>query len=223
MGCVEGERLIYIMATDMKVYETEKMRVEIYDTEVIKTFKDSPSSKSRYKLERDVLERLKGIDGFPKIINAQDKIKTITMSYVEGDNKSQLSDYSLLKLRTLVAEMLGAGVARHAIPERDLLINDSGDVSMVDFERATLRKHRFSIGWFIAQGVTRYHLLRIIWNHNSALLSPEETLVLKKFTNIRNKLQKLKLVRSFFRKFYRSKSKPGHYTTKFKRNNIRKT
>ena len=211
------------MGLDLRVYETEKMRVEICETKVTKIFKDSPSSKKRYTLERDALERLKGINGFPQIISSQSKTKTITMSYVDGENKSQLTDLSLLNLKALVVNMLNAGVARHTIRERDLLINESCDVSMVDFERTTLRNHRFSFSWFIAKQVTEYHLIRVIWNHNSALLTQEEAQALERFTNIRHKLQKLKLVRSFFRKFYRSKKKPGNYTSKFKRENNRKS
>lgn len=191
----------------MKVYETGKMRVEVSKTKVTKIFKDTSSSKKRYKREKEALKRLKGIDGFPQIISYQDQAKTIIMSHIEGDNKLQLSDQSLLKLRALIKTMLAAGISRHALPERDLLITDSGDVSMVDFERVTLRRHRLSIKWFFAKRVTEYHLLRLIWNHNSSLLSPDEKQTLQRYTSIRNKLQKLKLVRSFYRKHFRLQAK----------------
>lgn len=183
------------------------MRVEVSKTKVTKIFKDTSSSKKRYKREKEALKRLKGIDGFPQIISYQDQAKTIIMSHIEGDNKLQLSDQSLLKLRALIKTMLAAGISRHALPERDLLITDSGDVSMVDFERVTLRRHRLSIKWFFAKRVTEYHLLRLIWNHNSSLLSPDEKQTLQRYTSIRNKLQKLKLVRSFYRKHFRLQAK----------------
>lgn len=203
----------------ISVYETSKMHVSIGEKEVIKTFKKRPGYKKRFKREKKALQRLKGIDGFPQIISHRNS--TVVMSRVAGDNKEQLSNQSLKEIRVLVDNMLEAGVARHAIPERDLLIDDD-KVSMVDFERITLRRHRLSPSWLFAKKVTKFHLFRLISNHNSQLLTDDEKKELETFTAVRNKLQKLKKVRSSVRKVIRTKAKAGNYTKKFESSNLRK-
>ncbi|MCQ1061171.1 hypothetical protein LRP52_45335 [Photobacterium sp. ZSDE20] len=203
----------------ISVYETSKMHVSIGEKEVIKTFKKRPGYKKRFKREKKALQRLKGVDGFPQLISHRNS--TVVMSRVAGGNQDQLSTQSLKELRKLVDNMLEAGVARHAIPERDLLI-DNNKVSMVDFERVTLRRHRLSPGWLLAKKVTKFHLFRLISNHNRELLSESEKKELDTFTNVRSKLQKLKKVRTSVRKVVRSKSKAGNYTKKFESGNSSK-
>ncbi|PMH44460.1 hypothetical protein BCU68_02860 [Vibrio sp. 10N.286.49.B3] len=196
------------------IYETEKMRVEIGEDYVKKQFKSFPGSKKRFKCEKEALSRLAGVEGFPQLISANSSI--VVMSRLNGDNQKKLSDSALRDLRLLVEKMLESGVARHSLPERDLLI-DNDTVSMVDFERVTLRHFRWSPSWLIAKKVTRFNLLRFISNHNILLLSDKETKELKRFTDLRAKLQKLKKIRSI-RNLWRPKHqlKPG-YTKKFKR------
>ncbi|MGR5062376.1 hypothetical protein [Photobacterium sp. DNB22_13_2] len=203
----------------ISVYETSKMHVSIGEKEVIKTFKKRPGYKKRFKREKKALQRLKGVDGFPQIISHRNS--TVVMSRVAGGNQEQLSNQSLKELRVLVNNMLEAGVARHAIPERDLLIDDN-KVSMVDFERITLRSHRLSPGWLFAKKVTKFHLLRLISNHNSQLLTDDEKKELETFTNVRSKLQKLKKIRSSIRQVARTKPKAGNYTKKFESGNSNK-
>ena len=42
-------------------------------------------------------------------------------------------------LSRIVEQMLAAGVARHSMPIRDIVVDESGNLSLVDFERSTLR------------------------------------------------------------------------------------
>ncbi|SGY84224.1 Putative uncharacterized protein [Moritella viscosa] len=205
----------------VSIYETGKMRVEIGNDEVVKTFKVRPNYKKRYNREKFALLRLTGLSGFPEIIKYEDDDATLTMTRLFGENKEQLSDEALQHLRLLVERMLDAGVARHSLPERDLLIK--GDkVSIVDFERVTLRGMSWSPMWFFSKKVTRYHLLRLISRHNPKLLSEEEKNKLAYFSNIREKLQVLKRLRSKGRKVWRSKSEPGEYTKKFESKKAKK-
>ncbi|KXO10063.1 hypothetical protein AKG98_844 [Moritella sp. JT01] len=205
----------------ISIYETGKMRVEIGNDEVVKIFKVRPRYKKRYNCEKLALLRLKGLSGFPEIIKYKDDDTTLTMTRLFGENKEQLSDEALQHLRLLVEKMLSAGVARHSLPERDLLIK-GGKVSIVDFERVTLRGSPWSPMWLISKKVTRFHLLRLISRHNSALLSEKEKNKLAYFSNIREKLQVLKRLRSKGRKVWRSKTKPGEYTNKFESEKAKK-
>jgi len=205
----------------ISIYETGKMRVEIGDEEVVKTFKIRPSYKKRYSREKFALLRLKGLSGFPEIIKYKDDDTTLTMTRLLGENKEQLSDEALQHLCLLVDRMLCAGVARHSLPERDLLIKDD-KVSIVDFERVTLRGSTWSPIWFFSKKVTRFHLLRLISRHNPALLSEEEKNKLAYFSNVREKLQVLKRLRTKGRKVWRPKTKPGVYTNKFESTKAKK-
>lgn len=201
----------------ISIYETNKMKVEIRDEKVIKIFKDYPSSTKRFLKEKEALKRLSGVSGFPQLISTENK--KIVMTRLGGENKAQLSDQALLNLRKLVMRMLEVGVARHALPERDLLI-DGDRVSMVDFERVTLRSFEWSPLWIAAKKVTIFNLLRFISNHNPDLLSADEKKKLHSLTIARARLQKLKKIRSI-RKMWSSKPEyKSHYTTKFKRDNL---
>jgi len=208
------------VSNTISIYETGKMRVEIGNSEVVKIFKVRPSYMKRYNREKCALFRLTGVPGFPEIIKYNEGGATLTMTRLPGENKEQFSDEALQDLRLLVDRMLGVGIARHSLPERDLLIK--GDkVSMIDFERVTLRGSSWSPMWFFAKKVTRFHLLRFISRHNPDLLSEEEKRQLAYFSNIREKLQVLKILRSKGRKVWRSKSVPGAYTKKFERKNTK--
>ena len=180
------------MKDRVSIYETKKMRVEIGQHEVKKVFKIAPRYKTRFAREKGALVRLKGIQGFPQLIRSEGT--TVVMSRLAGKNENNFSDEVLSNLRVLVENMLSAGVARHTLPERDLLI-DNGTVNMVDFERVTLRNHSWSPVWLIAQKTTRFNLLRVISNHNPSLLSDDESQQLEKLTRVRERLQTLKKIR----------------------------
>ncbi len=68
-----------------------------------------------------------------------DKKLTITMSRLKGEQLNTLSVQQIPILKELIAKMLHSGVARHALPIRDLIAPDEQSLSMVDFERVTFR------------------------------------------------------------------------------------
>lgn len=200
----------------MKIYETNKMLVEIRADVVKKTFKVHPNHAVRYAREKAALQRLSGSKGFPQLASADDASKTIVMSKLQGENQEHLPDLALKNLRSLTHNMLRAGVARHALPERDLLITAQQDVNMVDFERVTLRRFRWSPIWIVAERATTFNLLRLINRHNPSLLSEKEIATLTLLNNARTRLQTLKKVRTAFRRIWRGPSNTDDYQQKFK-------
>ena len=177
------------------------MHVHIGESEVVKTFKVMPGYKARYKREKLALLRLKWLHGFPKITKCDDALAIIVMSRLAGDKKEHLSDENLNRIRWLVEEMLNAGVSRHTLPVRDFLISSDDSVSMVDFERVTIRYMSWSPIWLAAKYVTKLNLLRLISNHNPAILSKKENKQLVLFVTVRENLQGLKRLRDKIRSF----------------------
>ncbi len=200
----------------MKIYETNKMLVEISEDTVKKTFKVHPKHVKRYTTEKKALQRLVGENGFPQLLATDDADKTIVMSKLLGENQEQLSDLAIENLRSLVHNMLQAGVARHALPERDLLVTKGQEVNMIDFERITLRRFSWSPIWIVAKNTTTFNLLRLINQHNPSLLSKKELATLAMHTKTRSGLQILKKVRNAFRKIWAEPSTSGNYEEKFK-------
>jgi len=109
-----------------KVYETTKMYVKVGDDTVTKTFKKARNSKIRYGREKRAFECFKGLEGFPQLISFDDETFTLVMSRLPGEMPTSLDEDQVIQLRRLVEEMLAQGVARHAIPVRDLLLSDAG-------------------------------------------------------------------------------------------------
>ena len=200
----------------MKIYETNKMLVEISEDTVKKTFKVHPKHATRYTLEKKALQRLTDKHGFPQLLATDDANTTIVMSKLRGANQEHLSDLALENLRSLVHNMLEAGVARHALPERDLLVTTGQEVNMVDFERITLRRFPWSPVWIVAKNATMFNLLRLINQHNPNLLSKKELATLATLTKTRSSLHVLKKVRTAFRKLWTTPSTSANYEEKFK-------
>lgn len=96
------------------------------------------------------------------------------MTKLNGQNLDILSVSALNNLKKLINNMLDAGVSKHSLPVRYILITEENSVTLVDFERVTLRRYRWSPIWLIAKEVTYFHLLRLIDQHESTLLTDSE-------------------------------------------------
>ena len=177
------------------VYETNKMRVEIGKEVVSKIFKPTRNSSLRYNREKKSLQRLSGLAHFPRLISFNDKTKLIKMSSLPGTRPEKLSEQQIELLRTMMTDMLAMGVARHALPIRDLLAEDEQKLEMVDFERVTIKHFQYSIIWLIAKKVSYYHLYRLIHQYQPQLLSESEKQFLSKVDKIRTVLQVIKPLR----------------------------
>ncbi|MCC4832418.1 hypothetical protein LMH66_07210 [Shewanella sp. 10N.7] len=178
------------------IYETNKMKVEIRENIVSKTFKKVGNYSKRYTREKTSLQRLSESSLFPKLVSFDDKTNNIKMSRIPGSQPESLSENQIDLLRQMVKSMHDAGVARHAIPIRDLLSSNDKELGMVDFERVTLKRFSFSPIWLIAKKVSNYHLCRLMKEHQSHLLSESEQIFLEKINKIRNTLQKIKHIKS---------------------------
>lgn len=152
------------------VYETEKMLLKIYPNSVTKLFKVKNHSYRRYSIEKEALQRLQHVAGTPSLLTFDDNNDLIEMSRLPGKTPKVLNEQQVKTLINIVNEMLNAGVARHAMPIRDVVV-DEDKVGLVDFERSTLRKGRWRIDWFVAKKVSRYHLYRLIFQNQPQLLS----------------------------------------------------
>lgn len=178
------------------IYETNKMKVEIGENTVSKTFKKTGYYNKRYNREKLSLQRLSDSSLFPQLISFDDKKKIIKMRRLPGYQPDGLSEKQIELLREMVNSMLHAGVARHAIPIRDLLSNNDQELGMVDFERVTLKRFSFSPVWLIAKQVSNYHLCRLVQKYQPHLLSKSEENFLKKINKIRGILQKIKPIKN---------------------------
>lgn len=152
------------------VYETEKMLLTINPDSVTKLFKPKRNSHRRYDIEKEALRRLQHVNGTPSLLAYDDNSDRIEMSRLPGKSTEKLSEQHLMELSRIVDEMLKAGVARHSMPIRDVVV-DEDKVGLVDFERATLRKSWWRIDWFVAKKVSHYHLYRLIFQNQPHLLS----------------------------------------------------
>ena len=168
-------------------YNTHKMLLKIGDKTVSKFFKPVSGSFRRYQIEKEALQRMSHILGTPKLISSDDNSCTLVMSRLSGNMPDHLTEKNLLVLIRIVKEMLEAGVARHSMPIRDILVNDIGEVGLVDFERSTLRSSPWRIDWIVATKVSHYHLYRLIYQHQPQLLTKNQLLKL----NVISKLRKL--------------------------------
>ncbi len=160
------------------VYETGKMHVQVDKATVRKTFKQARKAAARFSCERRALERLLGVEGFPQLLSFDEQSATVEMTRLPGGTPMSLGEDELVQLRGLVDQLLARGVARHALPMRDLLVSSSGRVGMVDFERVSLRSLEASPVWQIAKIVTRYHLYRLIGEFHPQSLSRAEKILL---------------------------------------------
>ena len=152
------------------IYETNKMLLEISDDVVTKFFKPSSGYKNRYRQEKEALLRMEHVDNVPRLIKAKDLNTTLFMSRLPGRSVTELSEINLSDLTKIVTQMLAAGVARHSMPIRDILVDEQGLLSLVDFERSTLRYQTWRPDWIIAKKVTQYHLSRLISEHQPQLI-----------------------------------------------------
>ncbi len=161
------------------VYETNKMLLRIGDSEVVKIFKPKKSSPRRYGREKESLQRMLDIEGVPTLIDTNDDQHTIRMSRLPGKTASSLSADNVVILSKIVYQMLAAGVARHSLPIRDIVVDNHGNLGLVDFERVTLCRHAWSPVWRIARKVSIYHLYRLINDYQPQLLSPKAKMMVK--------------------------------------------
>ncbi|WPC76366.1 RIO2 family protein [Vibrio porteresiae] len=161
------------------VYETNKMLLRIGDSEVVKMFKPKKSSPRRYGREKESLQRMHDIEGVPTLIATNDEQHTIRMSRLPGQTAKTLSVENAVMLSKIVYQMLAAGVARHSLPIRDIVVDSKGNLGLVDFERVTLCRHAWSPIWRIARKVSIYHLYRLINEHQPQLLSPKAKMVVQ--------------------------------------------
>ena len=161
------------------VYETNKMLLRIGDSEVVKMFKPKKSSPRRYGREKESLQRMHDIEGVPTLIATNDEQHTIRMSRLPGQTAKTLSVENAVMLSKIVYQMLSAGVARHSLPIRDIVVDSKGNLGLVDFERVTLCRHAWSPIWRIARKVSIYHLYRLINEHQPQLLSPKAKMVVQ--------------------------------------------
>ncbi len=178
------------------VYETGKMHVRIDEATVRKTFKQSRKAEARFSCERRALERLLGSEGFPQLLSFDEQSLTVEMTRLPGGTPTSLGEDELVQLRGLVDQLLARGVARHAMPLRDLLVSSSGRLGMTDFERVSLRSLEASPVWQIAKIVTRYHVYRLIGEFHPQGLSRAEKILLTTINGIRSVGQPLRALKN---------------------------
>ncbi|WP_133406927.1 hypothetical protein [Parashewanella tropica] len=181
-------------SNDESIYSTGKMYVEINARNVIKTFLPQRDSIKRFKLELHALKQFTDMDRVPHLINANmDKMK-LEMTKLPGKNPSFLSQSHLQQLQGIVSDLFAHGIARHALPIRDLLVDDKGKLYMVDFERITVRKFKLSPIWLIAKAVTQSHVLRLIWQFQPHMLTTTQKFEVFSIIGIRRIFHSLKSV-----------------------------
>ncbi len=191
------------------IYETDKMKVEIDEYVVYKTFKKNQTSGStRYKREKKALKLLSDNSYFPKLLDFDDDKQMIKMSRLVGNHIEIFSIHQIKILRDMIEKMLQAGVARHALPIRDFVAppHDKYSLGMVDFERVTFRNFALSPFWLVAKQVTYYHLYRLIYQYHPHLLSKKERAFYLRIERIRSILQKLKPLRKKLKAILKKRS-----------------
>ncbi|WP_299688976.1 hypothetical protein [uncultured Vibrio sp.] len=185
------------------VYETSKMRVEIHDDVVIKTFKKGRNSQQRYTREKRALNLLLEKKGFPQVSECNDDLLQIVMSRLSGKRPETLTESQVYQLRKLVHELNANGISRHAMPLRDFIVDEDGNLGMVDFERVSFRGFRYSPIWYAALKVNQYNLLRLIMAHQPQELTTSESELFKKLLWLRNNLTKLKPLKNSVRNYFK--------------------
>ena len=139
----------------------------------------------------------------PKLVHADSKNCSLVMTRLPGKKPETLSSENIMQLRCIADGMLKAGVARHSMPIRDILI-DNDQLGMVDFERISLRRLKFSPFWLIACIVTKYHMLRLIVKHQPDSLSRIEYAFFSCIHFVRAGLQPLKETKDLIRRSARN-------------------
>lgn len=183
------------------IYETGKMYVEIHDDVVSKQFKPVRGSKKRYFKEKKALTQLGSVSSIPNLLVSDDKERKLTISKYNGIKPDVLIKKTLLQIRQTIEQCLELGVARHSLPERDILVDEHNNVAVVDFERVTFRSWRYSPVWLIATKVSRFNLLRLIYRYEPKLLSQIEIIELNRGIKVRQKFEIFKQNKIKFRQF----------------------
>lgn len=179
---------------------THKNGVDIRGSEVEKRFHRVRKGLRRFDLEVEALQRMAGVAGIPVLLEHSREDQRLLMSRLPGvdlKHSAQPPDSAFVSLRRVVAEMLERGVARHAIPARDVIVQPDGTAGLVDFERITLRWSRWGLIWWFACRITHFHLVRLIAKFAPHLLTPAEQRRFAWQWRIRN----------FFRGFIKLKSR----------------
>ena len=179
----------------VNVYETKKMRVSIYETVVVKKFKQHRGYKKRYANEKKALQLLEAVDGIPKVIAYSDSDHALTISRLKGTNRERIPDNSLLKLRKMMDKTIELGVARHSLPPRDILVDEDENVGVVDFERVSIRKYALSPIWLIAKQVSKFRVIKLIYQHNLQVLTDEELRIFRSRQIIQRRFDKYRVIR----------------------------
>lgn len=181
------------------IYETSKMRLEINATDVSKLFKPGSGAKQRYRREKEALLRMQQVNHVPRLLSFDDAHTKLIMSRMPGGSVKSLSEQNLTDLSEIVTQMLAAGVARHSMPIRDILLDDAGLLSLVDFERSTLCDQSWRPDWVVAKKVTHYHLTRLIAEHQPQMLTLEQQNNLDKAKKLKEIFNVFKRIRNYIR------------------------
>ncbi len=189
-----------------EIYETTKMRVELGQDRVLKIFKKRSGHRTRYKREKGALQAMSGVDGVPRLISHDDEIPQLETTRLPGRNVEHLTADMLQQLRAIVDDMLDCGIARHSLPIRDIVVDEQGEVGLVDFERVTFRWFNWGLIWLIAKGITRFHLLWLYDSHEPDSLSPRQQRIFAWGMKIRNSFAVFRRGRSAIRNLWRNKN-----------------
>lgn len=155
----------------------KKNNVFIQGNKVVKTFTQGAGKRRRFYQELQALRRLSSLEGIPQLHSYSSTERRITLAYIPGKPLSELEsvpDELFRKLHIISEDMLSCGVARHALPARDVLVCFDGSTVVVDFERCTLRRCRFGPIWWLSCTVARFNLLRLIDAYAPHLLSQDD-------------------------------------------------
>ena len=182
------------------IYNTEKMLLCIGEHLVTKHFKKSSNYLKRFDQERRSLLRLQQLEHVPELVSVIDRETTLYLSRLPGRSATRLTVDNLTDLEKIVEQMLEAGVARHSMPIRDVLVDNRGEVSLVDFERSTLRSFNYSPIWLIATKVTRYHFLKLVEQYQPQMLGNHQREQLRKAAISRRYFLIFRKLRDFIRR-----------------------
>ena len=189
---------------DPKVYETGKMRVEVGSVRVVKKFKNRRDAKKRYVREKTSLQLLSELDGTPDLLDFNDEKNILVMNRLSGESTTTYSEENIRCLTYIIEQCLSLGVAPHTLHDRDILVDASG-VSLVDFERVSIRTFKYSPIWKIAKLVPRFHLYRLIYNNHPILLTSSQVKFLNLGNSIRRLLTPMKNALRPFRSWWRNR------------------
>jgi hypothetical protein len=190
-------------AGPIKVLESPKNHVHVYEDRVVKIFESSRGLARRARRESAALRRLAGITGVPALLAISPDGRRVTMSRLEGTPLSEcdsVTEDTLRSLRDLVDRILRRGVARHSLPPRDIIVRPDGSAGLVDFERSSQRHFQSDPVWLIARGIMRFHLLRLTYERAPQILTPSQVRRIRLQARLRDAAQRpLKLKRRVMR------------------------